>query len=130
MKKQPKKETHYDEEVWVNPTTESLRKTECLCLHCGRLKMHPGQENNCRIAQAFYEICLEENIALIITRCPAWADKQESLHEELPKKKIIRSELTHKQDVALVHPGPSKELLERIDKNFEKLQRQQQEDGK
>jgi hypothetical protein len=68
MKTIPRKETHYDKEVFVNPTTEPLRKTECLCLNCGNLK--PGQSDNCPIAQAFYKVCFRENVALMVTRCP------------------------------------------------------------
>ncbi|MDD3102445.1 MAG: hypothetical protein PHE59_04865 [Patescibacteria group bacterium] len=68
MKEQPKKEVHYNTEVWVNPTTESLRNKECLCFNC--CKSNPGEKNNCPIAQMLYEICKKENVALIITRCP------------------------------------------------------------
>jgi len=73
MKERPKKETHFGKEVWVNPTTESLRKQECLCLNCERLK--PGKPDNCPVAQAFYEICVKENIALMVTRCLLWMIK-------------------------------------------------------
>ena len=37
MKEQPKKEVHYGHEVYVNPVTELMRKSECLCLNCGNL---------------------------------------------------------------------------------------------
>ncbi len=73
MKEQPRKETHYGKEVCVNPTTESLRKAECLCLNCGNMK--PAQMDNCPIAQSFYEICAKENVALAVTRCPVWKPK-------------------------------------------------------
>lgn len=70
MKKQPKKEIYYGQKVWVNPTTESIRKEECLCLNCGSLK--PGQSDNCPIAQSLYEVCVDRNVAIAITRCPVW----------------------------------------------------------
>lgn len=70
MKEKPRKETHYRQEVSVNPTTEPMRKEECLCLNCGNLK--PGQPDNCLMARAFYEICVRENIALMVTRCLSW----------------------------------------------------------
>ena len=73
MQAQPKQETHYGSQVWVNPTTELLRKSECLCLNCDNLK--PSQPDNCHIAQAFYEVCRRENVALAITRCPLWKPK-------------------------------------------------------
>jgi len=74
IKKQLKKELHYGHEVWVNKTTEKLRRSECLCLNCNNLK--PGQSNNCQVAQSLYGICLKENIAMIITRCPNWKKSQ------------------------------------------------------
>lgn len=65
MKEQPKIEVHDDVEVWVNPTTESLRREECLCLCCGWIRICPKAFN-------LYRIYREENLALIVTRCPDW----------------------------------------------------------
>ena len=73
MKEQPKKEVHYGHEVYVNPVTELMRKSECLCLNCGNLK--PGQPDNCHIAQELYQICVKRNVAFAITRCPIWTPK-------------------------------------------------------
>lgn len=73
MKGKTKKEKHYGHEVWVNPLTESIRKEECLCFNCDNLK--PEKSDNCSIAQSLYKICLEKNVAMIITRCPAWKPK-------------------------------------------------------
>ncbi len=73
MQAQPKQEIHYGEQVWVNPTTESLRRTECLCLNCDNLK--PGRSDNCHMAKAFYQVCVEENVALAVTRCRLWKPK-------------------------------------------------------
>lgn len=74
MKEQPKQEKHFGKKVWVNRTTDWLRRSECLCLNCEKLK--PGQPGNCPIAQAFYEICKKENIALMVTRCLLWTLKK------------------------------------------------------
>lgn len=68
MKEAPRQEEHYGNMVWVNPTTEAIRREECLCLNCNKCK--PGQPNHCHIAQALYEVCKRENIALAVTRCP------------------------------------------------------------
>ncbi|MBI2041505.1 MAG: hypothetical protein HYT20_00615 [Candidatus Nealsonbacteria bacterium] len=73
MRQLPRKEVHYGKEVWVNPVTEKIRKHECLCLHCDRLK--PAQPDNCKIAQNFYQICVQENVALAVTRCPLFVQK-------------------------------------------------------
>ena len=74
MKEKPVQETHYNHTVWVNKTTESLRREECLCLNCENLK--PNQPDNCHIAQAFYQICVKENVAMTITRCPLFKEKK------------------------------------------------------
>lgn len=73
MKKNAHVEIHYETPVWVNPTTEKIRKEECLCLNC--TKLQPGTVNNCRIAQKLYGVCLAEKTALIITRCPEYQPK-------------------------------------------------------
>lgn len=74
MKKRPDKEVHYKVEVWVNQTTESMRRKECLCLNCESLK--PEQPDNCSVAQAFYDISVKENTALMVTRCPSWLERE------------------------------------------------------
>lgn len=73
MKRKPVQEEHYGATVWVNPTTESLRREECLCLNCGKLK--PGKKDNCDKAQRFFRICRIANIALAVTRCATWEPK-------------------------------------------------------
>lgn len=73
MQQPAKQEVHYGKTVWVNPTTETLRKTECLCLNCSNLK--PDQSDNCHIAQSLFQICVLENIAMAITRCPMFQQK-------------------------------------------------------
>jgi len=69
MQRQPEKINHQrDGEVWVNPTTEALRKDECLCLNgCARMK--PGQPDHCEIAARLYIACIDGKTALIVTRC-------------------------------------------------------------
>jgi hypothetical protein len=95
MRLRPIQEKHYGEVVWVNLTTERLRQDECLCLNCGKLK--PGQPDNCQRAQAFYEICVQANIAIIITRCRDWDEKKKNPQENLSdveKAKLLKMEET------------------------------------
>jgi hypothetical protein len=73
MQQQPQQQVHDGVTVWVNPTTEPIREAECLCFNCADLK--PGQPDNCHIAQALYQICLRENVAFPVTRCPVWKPK-------------------------------------------------------
>lgn len=70
MKGKIKLEVHYGEEVFVNTLTERLRGEECLCLNCGRL-------DKCPPAKAFYELCKRYHIALAVTRCGEWLQRQE-----------------------------------------------------
>ena len=73
MKDEPVKAIFFGKEVFVHPMMEKLRESECLCLNCSSLK--PAKPDNCHIAQSLYEICLRENVALAITRCPLWRSK-------------------------------------------------------
>jgi alpha-D-ribose 1-methylphosphonate 5-triphosphate synthase subunit PhnL len=64
-----KRERHYGELVWTNRTTESIRREECLCLRCENMA------SKCTMAVSLYAIYKENNLALIVTRCPAWEEK-------------------------------------------------------
>lgn len=57
------KEEHYGEMVWTNKEMDELRKTECLCLHCGNI-------DNCYQAKKMYWFCKTFDLAMCITRCP------------------------------------------------------------
>lgn len=57
-----KKETHYNHLVSVNLEMDKLRKTECLCFNC-------GNQPACLKSETLYKLCVEENIAMMITRC-------------------------------------------------------------
>ncbi len=73
MKGTPRQEEHYGHVVWVSPLLEEIRREECLCWNCSRLK--PGQPDNCSIAESLYGICVRENVATPVTRCPKWESK-------------------------------------------------------
>ena len=73
MKNPAIKETHYGTEVLVNKEMDTLRKTECLCLNCENMK--PGLPEHCGIAQQIYNICVAQNVAMAITRCPIFKPK-------------------------------------------------------
>ncbi len=68
MKRSPRKEV-YSKDQWVNPTTEALRKDECLCLNC-------LQMNKCVIASELFKICVLADVDFIMTRCPKWKGKE------------------------------------------------------
>ena len=73
MKSQPELQTYFGREVWVNPTTEAIRDAECLCMNCDLLK--PGKNDNCGIAKTLYAVCVNNDVALAVTRCPLWKPK-------------------------------------------------------
>lgn len=64
----PVQETHYNHQVWVSPIIEALRRSECLCWNCGKMK--PGKPDHCPTAQKLYDICVSDNVATPVTRCP------------------------------------------------------------
>lgn len=68
-----KLEEHFGEKVWTNTRTDSIRREECLCLKCD--KMTYNKNTNCSIAQAFYEQCVEHNVAFTMTRCKSFQEK-------------------------------------------------------
>lgn len=73
MINKPVLEDHYNEMVWTNLTTDIIRRQECLCLHCNNMTY--DKETNCSIAQQLYELCCEENIAFMMTRCKKYNSK-------------------------------------------------------
>lgn len=70
MKNKPKKIVKHGVEVWTNEETDELRKTECLCLNCEKLV-------TCKMAKKLYEICVNDDMAMMITRCPRWRASNE-----------------------------------------------------
>ena len=61
-----KQELHYGENVWTNIQTDELRKTDCLCLNCSKT-------HDCPQAKTFYQICVDCDIALMVTRCKSFS---------------------------------------------------------
>ena len=70
MRFQPVIQVHFGRTVQVNPTTEAVRRTEDMCLSCGRLK--PGQPDNCPDARTLCAMSINDHVATMVTRCPSW----------------------------------------------------------
>jgi hypothetical protein len=51
--------------AWCNEEMDLLRSRECLCLNCNIMQ-------KCDTAKILYYIARNSNIAMMITRCPAW----------------------------------------------------------
>jgi hypothetical protein len=70
MKVQPVLEEYRGRSVWVNPTTEAARQSECLCLNCD--SMRPDSPNHCRLARVLYMACVPGDLVVMVTRCSSW----------------------------------------------------------
>lgn len=66
--KTPILEKHCGSMVWINPDTEAMRRSECLCLNCCKM-------TDCKTAHELYEICVRDDIAFMMTRCKAYEPK-------------------------------------------------------
>jgi len=63
MKFNVKQVEKYGKVVWQHSEMDELRKTQCLCLNCSKMK-------SCSAAKVFYEKCQMQDMALAVTRCP------------------------------------------------------------
>ncbi len=72
------------EKVWINFYLDNLREKGCLCLNCDRKNDNPPY-SSCRVAAKIYNICVENNMAMAITRCGV-TDGQGNLMYRLIKR--------------------------------------------
>lgn len=67
-------------EIYAEPEMDRMRKEKCLCLNCRR-----GDEKipyySCPVAQSVYRICVDNDMAMMITRCGAIDKKGNLLYE-------------------------------------------------
>ena len=54
--------------IWANIEMDEKRRKECLCLNCDRKNDNPPY-SSCPVAGKIYEISVENNMAMAITRC-------------------------------------------------------------
>ncbi len=73
-----KKETQPDK-VWSNAEMDKLRRDECLCLNCARI-YDDSLKGTCSVAKMLYNICVEHDMAMAITRCGATDDEGQLLY--------------------------------------------------
>ena len=69
---QPQKVERYSTKTWETPAMDTLRREHCMCLHC--LKMKPGEPDHCPVAQKLYEVCKNNGMAFMVTRCKHWKE--------------------------------------------------------
>lgn len=70
---EPKYEEHYGVKVWVSPLLDALRRSDSLCYNCASFK--PNGKDECPKARKIYEVCKSEDVALPVSRCPAFDKK-------------------------------------------------------
>ena len=68
-------EEHYGAAVWTNRQTDQMRRTECLCYNCKNLDFNKPDRENCPMAGTLYQFAKVTNLAMMITRCPAFEQK-------------------------------------------------------
>jgi hypothetical protein len=61
----PYLEEHHGAMVWTNPFTDFIRREECLCLNCKSM-------DSCPIAKQLYQLCKDNDLALMMTRCKSY----------------------------------------------------------
>lgn len=93
------KKMAYNEEVFFNPIMDELRKQQCLCLNCASLIIKKDEDSNsltnkenenCSIASALFQICVKNNMAMMITRCKEFKLKP-AIHEMLISSELFET---------------------------------------
>lgn len=61
-------EKHFGIYVQTNVETDRARRKECLCLNCAIM-------TSCPVAKQLLQICVQNDCALMITRCKSFVNK-------------------------------------------------------
>lgn len=66
---------HYDRIVWVRSDLKGKHREHCLCWNCkhfawSNLRTPSSREENCKIANVVYSLCVRENLVLPVWECP------------------------------------------------------------
>lgn len=98
---------HYGTVVSVRQDMKGKHRDHCLC-HLGCIHFHPGEPDNCGIAQKNYEFCVEQKLTLPVWECPKY--EQKTSKEPTGEKKvdcyhcIHRGPITGSAHSACYHP--------------------------
>lgn len=81
MKNPAQQVESHGKKIWLNELMDYLRRTECLCLNCARLK--PCQPDNCAHAQSLFDnYCKPIGLKFAITGCPDFVTKPYTLPKD------------------------------------------------
>ena len=61
------KQVHHGRAVWTDVAMDALRRERCLCLRCSFAQ--------CRTRKRLYDICVQHDRALAVTRCPDFTEE-------------------------------------------------------
>lgn len=71
-----------EQQLYGNRELDEFRRQECLCLNCERKNDEPAY-STCHVAGKFYEVCVENNMAVAIAVCGA-TDEDGKLLYQMP----------------------------------------------
>lgn len=71
--------------IWVEEQLDALRREFCLCMNCDRKNDQPPY-SSCPTAKKIYEICVQSNMSMAITKCGATDKKGVLLYKPLKEK--------------------------------------------
>lgn len=66
---------HHGNQVFVQSSLKGTHREHCLCYQCDHF--HPGELNNCGIAQELYGLCVRYSMVTPVFECPEFAPKEE-----------------------------------------------------
>lgn len=64
-----KKVEKYGAQIWCDEKMDNIRRRRCLCLNCKKMG------DTCSVSSEFYRLCIDHNIALMVTCCERWEPK-------------------------------------------------------
>jgi len=68
---------HHGRMVWTRTLLKGKHREHCLCFSCGKFK--PGTEDNCKMANELYELCVLNNMTTPVFECPDFKEKSRSV---------------------------------------------------
>jgi len=68
LRNRPVKREHHGRKVVFNPTLESVRKEECLCVHCAL------DSGTCRGKRSLDKLRVLHSVELAVTGCPDFVE--------------------------------------------------------
>lgn len=65
---------HHGRRVWVRSDLKGRHREHCLCFSCALFKPE-RREQNCKIANSVFEVCVQFGLCTPVFECPAFVEK-------------------------------------------------------